>query len=118
METIEARPDRLGRDQMSLTEAVRPSPGELVVARRRLHLKAVVIGALAVSSYWYLIATDSSVIGKIMATVVLVIALTSAATCVFHDANHLPRIQAIVVDCDSLTDWILIGPVAIGQFLS
>ena len=79
METIAARPDRVSRDQMSLTEAVRPSPRELVVARRRLHLKALMIAAMAISSYWYLVATNSSVIGKLMATVVLVIALTAAA---------------------------------------
>ena len=101
METIEAGPDRLSRDQMSLTEAVRPSLRELAAARRHLHLKAAVIGASALSSYWYLVATDSSVIGKIMATVVLAIALTAAATCVFHDANHASFSTSRIAVCSA-----------------
>ena len=57
MDTIASPADRLSHEQKSLTEAVRPSLRELVVARRRLHLKAAVIGALAVSSYWYIVAS-------------------------------------------------------------
>ena len=114
METIAVRPDRLSRDQMSLTEAVRPSARELVVARRHLHLKAVMIAALAVSSYWYLVASQSSVIGKIMATLVLVVALTAAATCVFHDANHasfstsqlVNRLAGFTGDLLGASSWI------------
>jgi linoleoyl-CoA desaturase len=88
MDTTAPRVDRLAGDQLSLTEAVRPSLRELVVARRRLHVKAIVIAALAGGSYWSLIATKSSVVEKLVASLVLVVALTAAATCVFHDANH------------------------------
>jgi linoleoyl-CoA desaturase len=88
MDTIAPRRDRVADDRLSLTEAVRPSLRELVVARRRLHMKALVIAALAGGSYWSLIATQSSVVEKIVASLVLVVALTAAATCVFHDANH------------------------------
>jgi linoleoyl-CoA desaturase len=83
MQTIDAVPD-----QVSLTEAVRPSERELVVARRYLHLKATVIAALSLGSYWVLVVTNSSVLQNLMATAVLILALTAAATCVFHDANH------------------------------
>jgi fatty acid desaturase len=83
------RPQRdVARDQLSLTEAVRPSPRELAVARRHIHLKAVVIAVLALGSYWSLVMAQSSVVEKLLSTVVLVVALTAAATCVFHDANH------------------------------
>ena len=88
MQTIEAPPEQSIDDQWSLTEAVRPSPRELVVARRYLHLKAVVIGMLAVGSYWSLVVAHSSVVEKVLSAVVLVVALTAAATSVFHDANH------------------------------
>jgi linoleoyl-CoA desaturase len=114
MDTIAAPPDRLSRDQKSLTEAVRPSLRELFVARRRLHLKAGVIGVLAVSSYWYLVAGHSSVIGKLMATVVLTVALTATATCVFHDANHasfstsrlVNRLAGFTGDLLGASSWI------------
>ena len=42
----------------------------------------------SLGSYWVLVATRSSVVTNIAATMVLVVALTAAATCVFHDANH------------------------------
>jgi linoleoyl-CoA desaturase len=88
MDTIQMAPDRVARDQLSLTEAVRPSLRELIVARRYLHLKAVVIAVLSLASYWVLVATSWSVLEKIAATLVLVVSLTAAATCVFHDGNH------------------------------
>ena len=114
MDTIAAPPDSLSREQKSLTEAVRPSLRELVVARRRLHLKAVVIGALAVSSYWYLVAGHASVIGQLMAAGVLIVALTAAATCVFHDANHasfstsrvVNRLAGFTGDLLGASSWI------------
>ena len=89
MQTIEA-PQReySADDQLSLTEAVRPSSRELAVARRQIHLKAIVIAGLAVGSYWSLVLTESSVVVKLVSALVLVFALTAAATCVFHDGNH------------------------------
>lgn len=88
MQTTEARVERTIGDQLAVTESVRPSSKELAVARRQLHFKAVVIAALAVGSYWLLVVAQSSVMAKILSTIVMVVALTASATCVFHDANH------------------------------
>jgi linoleoyl-CoA desaturase len=88
MQTIEAPPEQSVDDRLLLTEAMRPSPRELVVARRYLHVKALVIGVLAAGSYWSLVVAHNSVVEKVLSAIVLVIALTAAATSVFHDANH------------------------------
>lgn len=88
MQTIEAPRLSFASDQELLTEAMRPSARELAVARRYIHLKAIVIAVLALGSYWSLVVAQSSVVEKLLSTVVLVVALTAAATCVFHDANH------------------------------
>jgi linoleoyl-CoA desaturase len=87
MET-EAPADRLIDDQLSLAEAMRPSGQELARARRQLHTKALVIGAMTIGSYWLLVMSPTSLLGKLASTIVLIIALTAAATCVFHDGNH------------------------------
>ncbi len=79
---------RIAADGPSLATSVRPSPAELTVARRQLHLKAFVIGALAIGSYWSLVIADASVVAKIVSALILVVALTAAATSVFHDGNH------------------------------
>ncbi|MGZ7023216.1 MAG: fatty acid desaturase, partial [Ilumatobacteraceae bacterium] len=88
MQTIESPRDHLIDDPRPFTDAMRPSPRELVVARRFLHLKAAVIAILALGGYWSLVVAHTSVVEKLLSTVVLVIALTAAATSVFHDANH------------------------------
>jgi linoleoyl-CoA desaturase len=88
MQTIEAPPHENAADQLSLNEAVRPSARELAVARRLLHVKALVIAFFAIGSYWSLVVAQSSVLEKVLSTVVLAFSLTAAATCVFHDANH------------------------------
>jgi linoleoyl-CoA desaturase len=114
MQTIAPPVGRLDDDQRLLTEAVRPSPSELANARRRLHFKAFVIGALAVGSYWLLVMTQSSVIEKLMATMVLIVALTATATCVFHDANHgsfstsraVNRLAGFTGDLLGASSWI------------
>ena len=88
MQTLSGPIGYLDDDLRSLTEAVRPSPRELLLARRRLHLKAVVIAALAAASYWSLVIAESSVLMRIVSAMALVVALTATATSVFHDANH------------------------------
>ena len=88
METIEAPTDRLTLDQVAVAQAMRPSEAELSTARRQLHLKAITIGALAAGSYSLLVMSKLSVVGQLASAMVLIIALTAAATCVFHDANH------------------------------
>ena len=88
MQTTELLRDRAPADALSLSASIRPSSAELTVARRQLHLKAAVIGTLAVGSYWTLVVAESTVVVKILSALVLVVALTAAATCVFHDGNH------------------------------
>jgi linoleoyl-CoA desaturase len=72
----------------TLAAAMRPSPCELIVARRRLHDKALLIGALFAVSYWSLVFADTNLIIKIVSALVMVVAITATATCVFHDGNH------------------------------
>ncbi|HZY06864.1 MAG TPA: fatty acid desaturase, partial [Ilumatobacteraceae bacterium] len=67
---------------------MRPSTTELIAARRRLHDKAFLIGALFAGSYWSLVFADTSLIIKIVSALVMVVATTATATCVFHDGNH------------------------------
>ncbi len=88
MQTIEAPVE--GRDayQRAMTEAVRPSSRELVVARRYIHVKAIVIATMCLGSYVLLVVVHTSVIAKILSAAVLVISLTAVATSIFHDANH------------------------------
>ena len=114
MQTIAAPVERVDEHQRSLTEAVRPSPRELLLARRRLHLKAVVIAALAAASYWSLVIADSSVVLKIVSAMALVVALTATATSVFHDANHasfstsrsVNRVAGYTGDLLGASSWI------------
>ncbi|MGZ8714854.1 MAG: fatty acid desaturase family protein [Mycobacterium sp.] len=114
MQTIAAPVGRVDGDQRLLTEAVRPSPRELTNARRRLHFKAVVIAVLAIGSYWVLVLTQSSVVEKILATMVLIVALTATATGVFHDANHasfstsraVNRVAGFTGDLLGASSWI------------
>src|SRR6185295_3952311 len=74
--------------QNALAASMRPSAGELIVARRELHTKAIVIGALFVGSYWSLVITDNNMIVKVVSALVMVVALAATATSVFHDGNH------------------------------
>jgi linoleoyl-CoA desaturase len=83
MDTI-AAPDA----HLRLTNAVRPSVQELTRARRQLHFKAMIIAVLAAGGYWSLVMRQSSVIERLASAGILIVALTAAATSVFHDANH------------------------------
>lgn len=80
MQTIMSPTCRVDEDQRFVTEAMRPSATELVRARRQLHFKAIVIAALVIGSYWSLVLTTSSVVEKLLAAMVLVVALTATAT--------------------------------------
>jgi linoleoyl-CoA desaturase len=57
-------------------------------ARRRLHGKALLIGALAVSSYGMLVFSHAGVGVRLVSAAVLVVAMVATATGVMHDANH------------------------------
>ena len=75
-------------ETMSLMSAIAPTAREVVTARRRLHLKASIIGAASVGSYWLLVIAESALVVRLASAVALVLALTAAATCVFHDGSH------------------------------
>jgi linoleoyl-CoA desaturase len=75
-------------DTLSLMTEISPTPVEVASARRRLHFKAIVIACIAVASYWLLVVAESGLLVKLAAAVALTIALTAAATCVFHDGSH------------------------------
>jgi linoleoyl-CoA desaturase len=68
--------------------AIAPSRRELLAARRRLHLKAFIIAMVAFASYWSLVVANSALVVRAASAAVLVLALTAAATCVFHDGSH------------------------------
>ena len=72
----------------SLRAAVTPSPAEIRHARRVLHVKSVVICALAGVSYWGLVVADSPVLVRLACAAVLVLAAVGVATSMMHDANH------------------------------
>ena len=75
-------------ETMSLMTAIAPTPREIATARRWLHLKAWIIAAVSVTSYWLLVIAESALVVRLVSAVVLVLALTAAATCVFHDGSH------------------------------
>ena len=76
------------RDVTSLVAATHPSPAEVDLARRRLHLKALVIAAIVALSYWSLVLRPSSVLVHAASALVLALGLIATATSVFHDGNH------------------------------
>lgn len=65
-----------------------PSPAEVRRARRRLHLKSVVIGATFAIGYWAVVISDIRVWMRFPAAAVMVVGLVAAATGIMHDANH------------------------------
>lgn len=73
---------------VALSRLIRPTESEIVSARRKLHLKAVVIGVVAVSSYSMLVFASVGVALRVFSAVVLVFAVIAIATGVMHDANH------------------------------
>jgi linoleoyl-CoA desaturase len=73
---------------LDIARALRPSDGELVAARRRLHRKTLVIAAVLGVSYWVLVFTAHGIAVTALAAVGMVIGLFATATSVFHDGNH------------------------------
>jgi linoleoyl-CoA desaturase len=73
---------------LGLRQVLRPSGREIACARRRLHGKALLIGALAASSYGLLVFGRVGVGVRLLSAAVLVVALVATATGVMHDANH------------------------------
>jgi linoleoyl-CoA desaturase len=76
------------RATVSVTRSITPTSDEIRRARRRLHAKAVVIAALAASSYWGLVVANNGVLVRLACAVLLVVATVGVATGIMHDANH------------------------------
>jgi linoleoyl-CoA desaturase len=68
--------------------ACRPDGAQLRRARRRLHGKSVIIGALTVGSYLGLVFAAHGPLLALPLAAILVVALIAVATSVMHDANH------------------------------
>lgn len=84
-------PDAAGPNAVDVNAAWRsalPSPGELRLARRKLHRKAAVIAILTGVSYFVLVIAETALLSRLIAAAVLVFALIALGTSVMHDANH------------------------------
>lgn len=101
-------------DSLSMVASIAPTPAEVTSARRRLHLKAMVIAGASAASYWYLVIADSNIAIRIVSAFVLTLALTAAATCVFHDGSHgafsasrrINRIAGYTGDLLGASSWV------------
>lgn len=74
--------------QRSLTQAMMPTPEEVARGRRRLHLNAAFVAALAVASYVGLVFAPVGLGVRILFAAALVVACIAIATNVMHDGNH------------------------------
>jgi len=72
----------------SLWRSVLPSAAEEARARRRLHLKALFIGAVLAVSYVVVVLSSVALPLRLAGAAVLVIALVAVGTGIMHDANH------------------------------
>jgi linoleoyl-CoA desaturase len=87
---------------------------ELRAARRRLHRKTLVIGALLAGSYYSLVISDFGLLLRVAAAAVLVIALVAVGTSVMHDANHgaysnhrwVNRVMSYTSDLLGASSWL------------
>ncbi len=90
----DARQGRLAVDQgresstAALWRGVMPTADEVRAARRRLHVKAGLIAALAAVSYWCLVLSALPLLMRLAAAGLLVVALVAIGTSIMHDANH------------------------------
>jgi linoleoyl-CoA desaturase len=75
-------------DLVDLADLIRPTVEEIAAARRRLHLKAVGIVVLALTSYFGLVIAHVSLLVRCVSAAALVVAVTAVATGIMHDANH------------------------------
>jgi len=76
------------RGAATLTQGVMPTDGEIAAARRRLRVKALLIGTAVLVGYWGLVVADVRVAVRLLFAGLLIVATTSLATGVMHDANH------------------------------
>jgi linoleoyl-CoA desaturase len=71
-----------------LWRSVIPGLAEVRRARRRLHVKAWFILGLVVASYWTFVVSDLVLPVRIVAGLILALALVAVGTNIMHDANH------------------------------
>lgn len=98
----------------SLWRSVLPSPAEESSARRRLHLKAVVIVVLLAASYAVLVLSSLALPIRILAALGLVVSLVAVGTGIMHDANHgafsrrrwLNRVLSYTSDALGASSWL------------
>jgi linoleoyl-CoA desaturase len=97
-----------------LSRAIRPTDAEVARARRRLHLKAGVIVALAAVSYWGLVFAGGGLALQLPCALVLAVAVAATGTGIMHDANHgafcrsrrANRIVATSADLLGASSWV------------
>src|SRR5215207_8365648 len=71
-----------------LWRSVVPGHAEVRRARRRLHIKALLILAIVVASYWAFVIADFAWPVRLGAGLVLSLGLVAVGTGIMHDANH------------------------------
>lgn len=87
-ETSDPHPTGSESERWNLARLIRPTESEIARARRRLHVKAIAIGAVTLASYWALVIASTTLVVRVASAVVLVLAVTAVATGIMHDANH------------------------------
>jgi linoleoyl-CoA desaturase len=104
-----------GRPSIStLWRSVLPSAREVAQARRRLHVKAVVITVLLAASYWALVLSHIPLHYRIVGALGLAVSLIAVGTGIMHDANHgafsrrrwLNRVLACTSDALGASSWL------------
>ncbi|MDH4362931.1 MAG: acyl-CoA desaturase [Acidimicrobiia bacterium] len=98
----------------SLWRSVLPTAAEEARARRRLHLKAVVIGLVLVVSYAVLVISNWALPIRLAGAIGLVVAVVAVATGILHDANHgsfsrrrwLNRTLSYTADALGTSSWL------------
>jgi linoleoyl-CoA desaturase len=75
-------------DIAALWQSVLPTADEERSARHRLHLKAGLIAALLIGSYFLLVVSDAALVLRVLAAATLSFSLVAVGTGIMHDANH------------------------------
>jgi linoleoyl-CoA desaturase len=98
----------------ALWRAAAPTIDEIRRARRRLHLKALVIVTVVAASYWALVLSELPALMRFGAAAVLAVGLVAVGTSIMHDANHdsfsrhrwLNRVLAYTSDTLGASSWL------------
>jgi linoleoyl-CoA desaturase len=98
----------------ALWRSVVPGHAEVHRARRRLHVKALLILAIVVTSYWAFVIADFGWPVRLGAGLVLSLGLVAVGTGIMHDANHhafsqhrwLNAVLAYTSDALGASSWL------------